>query len=129
MRIRVLAGAATLLTAGITASLAVGVMHGSQPSSPPSRGSPQQLPYGFRPEPGSHGPLLTAEDSRHVGAGFRDDGVMPLTPEEVQQKRFSTVRFKEGYDEVEVDVFLGQATEELRGLHARIGELEAQLRA
>src|SRR4051794_13186575 len=38
---------------------------------------------------------------------------MPLTPEEVQQKRFSTVRFKEGYDEVEVDAFLDEVTAEL----------------
>ena len=52
---------------------------------------------------------------------------MPLTPEDVQQKRFSTVRFKEGYDEVEVDAFLDEVTAELRRLTARISELEARL--
>jgi DivIVA domain-containing protein len=52
---------------------------------------------------------------------------MSLTPEDVQQKRFSTVRFKEGYDEVEVDAFLDEVTSELRLLYARIEELEARL--
>ena len=46
--------------------------------------------------------------------------VMPLTPEDIQQKRFSTVRFKEGYDEVEIDAFLDEVTAELRRLNARI---------
>ncbi|HEX6249686.1 MAG TPA: DivIVA domain-containing protein, partial [Nocardioidaceae bacterium] len=31
---------------------------------------------------------------------------MPLTPEDVQEKQFSTVRLKEGYDMEEVDDFL-----------------------
>lgn len=53
--------------------------------------------------------------------------VMPLTPEEVQQKRFSTVRFKPGYDEVEVDAFLDEVTAELRRLNAKVAELEARL--
>jgi DivIVA domain-containing protein len=53
--------------------------------------------------------------------------VMSLTPEDVQQKRFSAVRFKEGYDEVEVDAFLDEVTNELRRLNARVAELEAQL--
>ena len=51
---------------------------------------------------------------------------MPLTPEDVQNKRFSTVRFKEGYDEVEVDAFLDRVAQELRRLNARIAELERQ---
>src|SRR5437763_11083474 len=41
---------------------------------------------------------------------------MPLTPEDVQSKRFSTVRFKEGYDEEEVDAFLDEVEAELRRL-------------
>ena len=41
---------------------------------------------------------------------------MPLTPEDVQNKRFSTVRFKEGYDEEEVDAFLDEVEAELRQL-------------
>lgn len=41
---------------------------------------------------------------------------MPLTPEDVQNKRFTTVRFKFGYDEEEVDNFLDEIEEELRRL-------------
>src|SRR3954449_3940948 len=41
---------------------------------------------------------------------------MPLTPEDVQKKQFSTVRFKEGYDEEEVDAFLDEVEAELRRL-------------
>ena len=45
---------------------------------------------------------------------------MPLTPEDVQSKRFRTVRgpFKEGYDEEEVDAFLDEVEAELRRLLA-----------
>ena len=43
---------------------------------------------------------------------------MPLTPEDVQKKQFSTVRFKEGYDEEEVDAFLDEVEAELRRLIA-----------
>jgi DivIVA domain-containing protein len=43
---------------------------------------------------------------------------MPLTPEDVQNKRFTTVRFKEGYDEEEVDAFLDEVEAELRRLLA-----------
>ena len=49
-----------------------------------------------------------------------------LTPDDVANKRFSTVRFKEGYDETEVDAFLDEVVEELRRLNARIDELEAK---
>jgi DivIVA domain-containing protein len=41
---------------------------------------------------------------------------MPLTPEDVQNKRFTVVRFKFGYDEEEVDNFLDEIEEELRRL-------------
>src|SRR5438067_48070 len=43
---------------------------------------------------------------------------MPLTPEDVQNKRFRVVRgpFKEGYDEEEVDAFLDDVEAELRRL-------------
>src|SRR3954467_12390451 len=51
---------------------------------------------------------------------------MPLTPEDVQNKRFSTVRFKEGYDEEEVDAFLDDVEAELRRL---LGENEQLRRA
>jgi len=39
---------------------------------------------------------------------------MPLTPEDVQNKRFTVVRFKSGYDEEEVDGFLDEVEAELR---------------
>jgi DivIVA domain-containing protein len=41
---------------------------------------------------------------------------MPLTPEDVQNKRFTVVRFKTGYDEEEVDNFLDEVEEEIRRL-------------
>ena len=33
---------------------------------------------------------------------------MALTPEEVRNKQFTTVRLREGYDEDEVDAFLDE---------------------
>src|SRR3954464_475300 len=51
---------------------------------------------------------------------------MPLTPDDVQNKRFTTVRFKEGYDEEEVDAFLDEVEAELRRL---LGENEQLRRA
>ena len=33
---------------------------------------------------------------------------MPLTPEDVRNKQFRTVRLREGYDEDEVDAFLDE---------------------
>jgi DivIVA domain-containing protein len=48
---------------------------------------------------------------------------MPLTPEDVQNKRFTTVRFKEGYDEEEVDAFLDEVETELRRLLGENDEL------
>src|SRR5947209_5180870 len=51
---------------------------------------------------------------------------MPLTPEDVQNKRFSTVRFKEGYDEEEVDAFLDEVEAELRRLLGENSQLRSQ---
>ena len=51
---------------------------------------------------------------------------MPLTPEDVQKKQFSTVRFKEGYDEEEVDAFLDEVEAELRRLIAENSSLARQ---
>ena len=48
---------------------------------------------------------------------------MPLTPEDVQKKQFTTVRFKEGYDEEEVDAFLDEVEAELRRLLAENQQL------
>lgn len=43
---------------------------------------------------------------------------MPLTPEDVQNKRFTTTRLKAGYDEDEVDGFLDEVEAEMRRLLA-----------
>jgi DivIVA domain-containing protein len=49
---------------------------------------------------------------------------MPLSPEDVRNKRFTTTRFRPGYDEDEVDSFLDQVEEEL----TRLLEENANLR-
>ena len=41
---------------------------------------------------------------------------MPLTPEDVRNKQFSTVRLREGYDMDEVDAFLDEVEAELTRL-------------
>lgn len=41
---------------------------------------------------------------------------MPLTPEDVRNKQFTTVRLREGYDEDEVDAFLDEVEAELTRL-------------
>lgn len=50
---------------------------------------------------------------------------MPLTPQDVQNKLFSAVRFTRGYDENEVDAFLDEVESELRRLYAEIDALRA----
>ena len=50
---------------------------------------------------------------------------MPLTPEDVQNKRFTTTRLKAGYDEDEVDGFLDEVEAEMRRLLAEITSLRA----
>jgi len=52
-----------------------------------------------------------------------------MTPDDIEQKRFKTVRFKEGYDEVDVDAFLDEVVTEMRRLQQRVEELEAEQRA
>src|SRR5437660_10898037 len=54
---------------------------------------------------------------------------MPLTPEDVHSKRFTTVRFKEGYDEEEVDGFLDEVETELRRLLTENADLRTAPRA
>ena len=51
---------------------------------------------------------------------------MPLTPEDVQKKLFTTVKFREGYEQAEVDEFLDQVEAELGRLLHEIDELKAQ---
>lgn len=54
---------------------------------------------------------------------------MPLTPEEVQNKEFTTVRLREGYDMQEVDDFLDEVETELSRLYRENDELREKLGA
>jgi DivIVA domain-containing protein len=54
---------------------------------------------------------------------------MPLNPEEVVNKRFSATKFRQGYDEEEVDEFLDEVVAELRRLNAENTELRQKLSA
>src|SRR5829696_4711034 len=54
---------------------------------------------------------------------------MPLTPEDVSNKRFTPVRLREGYDMGEVDQFLDEVESELDRLTAENDELRAKLAA
>jgi DivIVA domain-containing protein len=51
---------------------------------------------------------------------------MALTPEDVVNKRFSQTKFREGYDQDEVDDFLDEVVVELRRLTQENEELKAQ---
>ncbi len=55
---------------------------------------------------------------------------MPLTPDEIRNKQFTTTRLKQGYDEGEVDAFLDDlVAPEIERLYARVAALEAELTA
>lgn len=54
---------------------------------------------------------------------------MALTPEDVVNKRFQATKFREGYDQDEVDDFLDEVVVELRRLNQENEELRAQLGA
>lgn len=54
---------------------------------------------------------------------------MPLTPEDVSNKRFTPVRLREGYDMGEVDQFLDEVESELERLHAENDDLRRKLAA
>jgi DivIVA domain-containing protein len=54
---------------------------------------------------------------------------MALTPEDVVNKRFQSTKFREGYDQDEVDDFLDEVVVELRRLYQENEELRAQLAA
>ena len=50
---------------------------------------------------------------------------MPLTPEDVSDKRFTPVRLREGYDMGEVDQFLDEVEAELGRLHEELDSLRS----
>ena len=52
---------------------------------------------------------------------------MALSPDDVRNKQFSTVRFKEGYKLDEVDAFLDEVEAELTRLNAQVAQLQARL--
>ena len=54
---------------------------------------------------------------------------MPLTPEDVSNKRFTPVRLREGYDMGEVDQFLDEVEAELARLTAENDDLRTKLSA
>jgi len=54
---------------------------------------------------------------------------MPLTPEDVVSKRFQATKFREGYDQDEVDDFLDDVVNELRRLNEENDELRQKLGA
>ena len=54
---------------------------------------------------------------------------MPLTPEDVSNKRFTAVRLREGYDMGEVDQFLDEVEAELERLIKENDDLRAKLSA
>ncbi len=54
---------------------------------------------------------------------------MPLTPEDVSQKRFTPVRLREGYDMGEVDQFLDEVEQELERLLKENEDLRSKLAA
>jgi DivIVA domain-containing protein len=54
---------------------------------------------------------------------------MPLTPEDVVNKRFQATKFREGYDQDEVDDFLDDVVNELRRLNEENDELRSKLGA
>jgi DivIVA domain-containing protein len=55
--------------------------------------------------------------------------VMPLTPEDVSNKRFTPVRLREGYDMGEVDQFLDEVEAELERLNKENDDLRQKLSA
>jgi DivIVA domain-containing protein len=68
-------------------------------------------------------PSTTNDDAQGSGE------VMPLTPEDVSNKRFTPVRLREGYDMGEVDQFLDEVEAELDRMVAENNDLRAKLAA
>lgn len=57
---------------------------------------------------------------------MNEKGAPVLTPEDIDSKRFSTTRIKEGYDQDEVDTFLDEVGDAYKVLDARVVRLEAE---
>jgi len=60
---------------------------------------------------------------------YRERHDMALTPEDVVNKRFQPTKFREGYDQDEVDDFLDEIVLELRRLNLENDDLKLQLAA
>jgi DivIVA domain-containing protein len=54
---------------------------------------------------------------------------MPLTPEDVVNKRFQPTKFREGYDQDEVDDFLDEVVVEMRRINQENEDLRQRLLA
>jgi DivIVA domain-containing protein len=74
-------------------------------------------------EPTKSGSDVLRTDDRNKGE------VMPLTPEDVSNKRFTPVRLREGYDMGEVDQFLDEVEAELSRLTRENDDLRSKLSA
>src|SRR4051794_16392396 len=74
-------------------------------------------------EPTKSGSDVLRTDDRNKGE------VMPLTPEDVSNKRFTPVRLREGYDMGEVDQFLDEVEAELARLTKENDDLRSKLSA
>jgi DivIVA domain-containing protein len=66
---------------------------------------------------------------RQITLTIRMGEVMPLTPEDVSNKRFTPVRLREGYDMGEVDQFLDEVEAELARLTKENDDLRSKLSA
>src|SRR3954469_6399794 len=89
-------------------------------------------PAGRRKHESEYGGRNVAEPepSQHDDRRLRTKGeVMPLTPEDVSNKRFTPVRLREGYDMGEVDQFLDEVEAGLARLTRENEDLRAKLSA
>ncbi|MGW4425194.1 DivIVA domain-containing protein [Streptosporangium sp. NPDC004631] len=84
---------------------------------------------GHRRHDPEHAPLVVVADMSAMGRGpgFHAPGGGVLTPADVRNKVFTTVRLREGYDLAEVDTFLGQVEIALRGVLQENADLNARL--
>src|SRR5689334_13674507 len=78
--------------------------------------------------------ILLALSQRDIPGGVPDRRNrkvqnMALTPEDVVNKRFNPTKFREGYDQDEVDDFLDEVVVELRRLNQENEELRQRLMA